>query len=187
MKYDVSVKRNEDENSSLKAIVTLTLGEAFTIKGIKLIEGSKGLFVSMPNYKSKDDEYKDICYPMTSDFRKELEAAIIDKYNGINKVEPEITNCRVTKLDKESLVGLATVTLDDQFVIGNIKIYDGGNGLFISMPSYKNKDGEYKDIYYPSTVSFKEKLTNEVLTCYENLEKEKSNDIPESNHKSKSR
>lgn len=51
MKYDISVKKIEDENSKIKAIATLTLGDAFTIKGIKLYEGEKGLFVSMPNYK----------------------------------------------------------------------------------------------------------------------------------------
>lgn len=177
MKYDISVKKIEDENSKIKAIATLTLGDAFTIKGIKLYEGEKGLFVSMPNYKrnepdSHGNEYKDICYPITADFRKEIESTIIDKYNGINKNEPEITDCRVGTFEKDSLVGLASVTLDDQFVIGNIKIVNGENGLFVSMPNY-SKDGEYKDICYSTTASFRNKISNAVIEKYQEVSKNK--------------
>lgn len=84
MKYDISVKKIEDENSKIKAIATLTLGDAFTIKGIKLYEGEKGLFVSMPNY-SKDGEYKDICYPTTASFRNKISNAVIEKYQEVSK------------------------------------------------------------------------------------------------------
>lgn len=176
MKYDIALKKIEEEDSKLKAVATLTLGDAFTIKGLKLYEGEKGLFVSMPNYKksapdSHGNEFQDICYPISADFRKELEAAIVDKYNGINKDEPEITDCRVSIFEKDSLVGLASVTIDNQFVIGNIKIVNGSDGLFISMPNYK-KDDEYKDICYPTTASFREKLSNAVLEKYRQLDKE---------------
>lgn len=184
MRYDISVKKIEDENSKLKAVATLTLGDAFIIKGIKLYESDKGLFMTMPNYKrnepdSRGNEYKDICYPITSDFRKELEGKIIDKYNGINEYEPKITDCRVGVFEKDSLAGLASVTLDDQFVIGNIKIVNGENGLFVSMPNY-NKDGEFKDICYPTTASFREKINATVMEKYEEVVKNKEQDRDQS-------
>lgn len=199
MKYDISLKKIEDENSKLKAVATLTIGDAFTVKGIKLYEGDKGLFVSMPNYKrnkpdAHGDEYKDICYPITAEFRKELEKKITDKYNGINEYEPEITDCRVGKVEKDSLVGLASVTIDEQFVISNIKIVNGSEGLFVSMPNYKKDDG-YKDICYPTTASFRDKLNKAVLEKYNEIvedkqqekDQERKTDSPTERPKHKSR
>ena len=51
MKYDITLKKIEDENSKLKAIATINIGDAFTVKGVKVYEGKDGLFVSMPNYR----------------------------------------------------------------------------------------------------------------------------------------
>lgn len=177
MKYDINVKKIDDENSKLKAVATLNIGDAFTIKGIKLYEGKDGLFVNMPNYKRNEPDangnlYKDICYPVTKEFREEITHKIIDKYNGINKDEPTITDCRVSAFEKDSLVGLASVTLDNQFTVGNIKIVNGDNGLFVSMPNY-SKDGEFKDICYPTTASFREKLSNVIIEKYKEVVKEK--------------
>lgn len=196
MKFDVSLKKIEDENSKLKAVATVNFGDAFTVKNIRVYEGDNGLFVAMPNYKrnepdSHGNEYKDICYPITADFRKELEKKIIDKYNGINELEPEITDCRVGIVNSDSIVGLASITLDNQFVIGNIKIVNGSEGLFVAMPNYK-KDDEFKDICYPTTASFREKLNKVILDKYkqieQNKEQEKSQNQPEndrSKHKSR--
>lgn len=74
MKFDVSLKKIEDENSKLKAVATVNFGDAFTVKNIRVYEGDNGLFVAMPNYKrnepdSHGNEYKDICYPITADNR----------------------------------------------------------------------------------------------------------------------
>lgn len=82
MNYEIQMKKNEDENSKLKAAVTVTFGNAFVVKGIKLYEGEKGLFVSMPNYKV-DEEYKDICFPTTASFREKLNTVVLEKYQEI--------------------------------------------------------------------------------------------------------
>ena len=52
---------------------------AFAIRGVKIIEGSNGLFVSMPSYKV-GNEYKDICFPITQECRKQLHEAVIGAY-----------------------------------------------------------------------------------------------------------
>ena len=57
-------------------------------------------------------------------------------------------------------------------VIGNIKIVNGENGLFVSMPNY-SKDGEYKDICYPTTASFRNKISNAVIEKYQEVSKNK--------------
>lgn len=64
---------------SVKGICNVTLNDEFTIKGVKVVEGSKGLFMAMPSYKS-GDEYKDICFPITKDGRQNLSKTVLDAY-----------------------------------------------------------------------------------------------------------
>ena len=70
-----SIKPNE----SIKGTVSVNINGAFAIRGIKIIEGSNGLFVSMPSYKVGND-YKDICFPITPECRQQLNDAVIGAY-----------------------------------------------------------------------------------------------------------
>ncbi len=71
----------------------------------------------------------------------------------------EITNVRIKKLETEgSLKAYASVTFDDLFVVHNIKLIEGSNGLFIAMPSRKIKSGEYKDVAHPINTEFRDKI-----------------------------
>lgn len=180
MKYDIEVIKSKEEGS-IKAYANVTLGNAFEISGIKIIDGENGLFVSMPNYhKNKvaegSSEYQDYCFPITKDFATELRTAIIDAYEGKN--EPEITNVKVTALEErnDSLKGLATVIIDNSFAVTGIKIYKGENGLFVSMPSYKHND-EFRDVCHPVTASFREKLIASVINKYQEKVQEKSQEV----------
>ncbi len=67
-----SIKPNE----SIKGTASVNINGAFAIRGVKIIEGSNGLFVSMPSYKV-GNEYKDICFPITQECRKQLNDAVI--------------------------------------------------------------------------------------------------------------
>ena len=64
---------------SVRAAASINLNGCFAIRGVKVMEGPKGLFVSMPSYKS-GDEYKDICFPTTAEMRKELHSAVLGEY-----------------------------------------------------------------------------------------------------------
>ena len=62
------------------AIASATIAGCFAVRGIKIVEGGKdGLFVSMPSRKTQDG-YKDICFPVTAEFRKELHQAVLGAY-----------------------------------------------------------------------------------------------------------
>ncbi len=74
------VKKGE---SKLKAVVSVTIQNAITIHGIKIIEGSRGLFVAMPTRKTENNEYKDIAHPINAAAREELESVIIGEYQKI--------------------------------------------------------------------------------------------------------
>ena len=64
---------------SIKGTASVNINGAFAIRGVKIIEGSNGLFVSMPSYKV-GNEYKDICFPITQECRKQLHEAVIGAY-----------------------------------------------------------------------------------------------------------
>ena len=62
----------------------------------------------------------------------------------------QITDVRVRKITKEGkMKAIVSITLDDEFVVHDIKVIEGEKGLFIAMPSKKATDGEYRDVLYP--------------------------------------
>ena len=80
-----SIKPNE----SIKGTASVNINGAFAIRGVKIIEGSNGLFVSMPSYKV-GNEYKDICFPITQECRKRLNDAVIGAYEQAQMYGMEI-------------------------------------------------------------------------------------------------
>ena len=77
---DIRVFPVEDGNGIL-ANVSVTFGGVFVVTGLKIIEGKKGVFVSMPQYKYKG-EWKDSCFPITGEFREELGTAVLEAYEA---------------------------------------------------------------------------------------------------------
>lgn len=80
----------------------------------------------------------------------------------------EITDVRVRKLsDEGKLRSIVSVTLDDCFVIHDIKLIEGQNGLFIAMPSRKVSEGKYRDIVHPINSEMRREIQDEILKAYE--------------------
>ncbi len=85
----------------------------------------------------------------------------------------EITDVRVRKTTKEGKMrAIVSITLDEEFVIHDIKVIEGERGLFIAMPSKKSADGEYRDIAHPINSATRERIQNIILNAYENAEDE---------------
>ncbi len=72
--------RNEDR---LKAFVNVTFDNCFVVRGMKIIEGSDGLFISMPSRKAEDGTYRDVAHPINNEFRQKIEKAILAKYEEV--------------------------------------------------------------------------------------------------------
>lgn len=87
----------------------------------------------------------------------------------------KITSVNVYLKENSRMKGLASVLLDDCFVIRDIRIIEGENGLFIAMPSKKKADGEYKDIAHPITPECRKMFEDAVIGAYkEELEKDET-------------
>ena len=78
MQFDVRIQSIKP-GDSIKGTASVNINGAFAVRGIKIIEGSNGLFVSMPSYKV-GNEYKDICFPITQECRKQLNDAVLGAY-----------------------------------------------------------------------------------------------------------
>ena len=82
-----------------------------------------------------------------------------------------ITDERVRKIAKEGKMrAVVSITIDDEFVVHDIKVIEGEKGLFIAMPSRKSSDGEYRDIAHPINTETRDKLQKLVLDAYEKAE-----------------
>lgn len=80
----------------------------------------------------------------------------------------QITDIRIRKVEKEGkMKAVVSITLDDEFVVHDIKVIEGEKGLFIAMPSRKASDGEYRDIAHPINSGTREKIQNLILAKYE--------------------
>ncbi|MFV0497737.1 MAG: septation regulator SpoVG [Candidatus Fimivivens sp.] len=76
---DIRIRRIYEE-SRLRALVSLTLGDDFAIHDIKVIDGPERLFVAMPSRRDEQGNFRDICHPITSEARRELEDKILKEY-----------------------------------------------------------------------------------------------------------
>lgn len=66
------------DDGNVIAVANITLDDVFVIRGVRLVDGRKGRSVSFPVRKNKEDEYVDICYPITKELREDIHAAIED-------------------------------------------------------------------------------------------------------------
>lgn len=80
----------------------------------------------------------------------------------------QITDVRIRKVEKEGkMKAVVSITIDEEFVVHDIKVIDGEKGLFIAMPSRKAADGEYRDIAHPISSDTRNKIQQIILEKYE--------------------
>ena len=148
MKYSIKVNEvRAKEGSNIKGFATVVFGDSFKITNIAILENKDEgeLFVSMPRYRSNErDEsngviYKDVCNPITAEFREELYTNILDAYARIKESEKEETqkqdrtqempefSVTVTPYEREgsNIKGLARIYFENSFIVNNINIVQG--------------------------------------------------------------
>jgi stage V sporulation protein G len=79
----------------------------------------------------------------------------------------EITEVRVFPVSEDKLKAYVTITFDDCFVVRDLKVIHGSNGLFVAMPSKKRKDGTFRDTAHPLNNQTREMIESRVLSEYE--------------------
>ena len=80
----------------------------------------------------------------------------------------QITDVRIRKVEKEGkMKAVVSITIDEEFVVHDIKVIEGEKGLFIAMPSRKAADGEYRDIAHPINSNTRDRIQKLILEKYQ--------------------
>lgn len=77
------------DNGRLKAYATIVFDNDFIVRDLKIIEGNKGLFVSMPSRRRKDGSFRDIVHPLNSETRSMIEQLVIKEFETSDMAQPE--------------------------------------------------------------------------------------------------
>lgn len=92
----------------------------------------------------------------------------------------QITDVRIRKISEDNkMKAIVSVTFDGEFVVHDIKVIEGKNGLFIAMPSRKTPTGEFKDITHPINTDTRQKIQDAILGEYEKVKNQISVDEEE--------
>ncbi|EPD80430.1 hypothetical protein HMPREF1207_05731 [Paenibacillus sp. HGH0039] len=80
----------------------------------------------------------------------------------------QITDVRLRRVNSEGrMKAIASITIDNEFVVHDIRVIDGNNGMFVAMPSKRTPDGEFRDIAHPISSTTREKIQAAVLSEYD--------------------
>ena len=96
----------------------------------------------------------------------------------------KITEVKVFPVNEERLKAYVTITIDDVFVVRDLKIIKGNDGLFVAMPSKKRKDGQFKDIAHPLNQETRAEIEQAVFDAYEKEVQEMGANLDDIRHAS---
>jgi stage V sporulation protein G len=170
------------------------------IHGIRVVQGEKGLFVTMPQSKDKEGNYHDIAFPVDGGLRKEMSKAILAEYKDPTMdADGQMFGRQTTvdvpaairgKLDARAFplkgensgntLAFANVTVDNLVAINGLRVVSGENGLFVSMPQSKDKEGNYHDIAFPLSGDLRREISSAVLDGFDRATGERDNNRKQS-------
>ncbi|GHU95247.1 hypothetical protein FACS1894208_07750 [Clostridia bacterium] len=195
IKLDVRVYPLDEPKGATLAFANVGIDDMVAISGIRVVQGEKGAFVTMPQSQGKDGNYHDIAFPVNSELRKEMNKAVLAEFNSPTRAEDgqyhgrsvsaKTTAERSDSLDarvfllsdpKGSTRAFANITFDNIIAISGVRVVDGTNGLFVTMPQSKDKDGGYHDIAFPINGDLRKELNKAVLAEFNAPTKNRSND-----------
>ena len=184
-KFEVSSISKIENGTNVKALASVVINGELAVRGIKVMEGENGVFVAMPS-KKVGGEFTDIAFPVTAEAREALNNAVLDSYNKLlaspdktlrNELPPaERSNSSIKVSLKEvvndsNILASGQMTINDSFVVKDVKVMNSEKGAFVSMPSYQTNSGEYSQYSFPITKEMREKVDKAVMGEYQSLGK----------------
>lgn len=209
MEYTIKVNVVKNKEN-IKGFASIVFGDSMKITNVAILEkkDKSGLYLAMPRYKTneKDEQnrntYKDVCHPITAEFREELYQNILETYEQTRQGKqpeaktdgkmPEFT-VKVTPYERpgSNIRGFARIYLEDSFVINNVNLLQGKEKIFVAMPSFKTKQTDeqgkaiYQDVCYPVTKEFRQRLYDEIQQVYEHERQKKREKVQEQTRQGK--
>jgi stage V sporulation protein G len=88
----IILQKSPKVNDKLKCFVNIIFNKIFIIKNLRVIEGSKGFFVVMPNYKKKDGSFQDVAHPLNDEFRRTIDDKVLEAYENALRTQRQENN-----------------------------------------------------------------------------------------------
>ena len=198
---DVRVYPIDEPKGNTFAFASIAIDDLAAIRGIRVVNGEKGLFVTMPQSQDNSGVYHDIAFPLSGDLRKEITAAVLDEYDRQASLHPEqrgyekqeagtgnVRSADSVNLDikvfpiaepKGDTLAFASVGLNDVAAIRGLRIVNGDKGQFVSMPQSKDKEGNYHDVAFPLSGDLRRAISNGVLSEFKQQASERKQGIGE--------
>jgi len=183
VKLDVRVYPIEEPKGATVAFANVGIDDMLAISGIRVVNGEKGAFVSMPQTQDKNGEYHNVAAPINDGLKKALNKAVLAEFKAVmsgqsseQSVEAKIKGERENGLDvkvspikdpKGSTMAFADITVDNLVAINSARVVSGENGNFVAMPQSKDKDGNFHDIAFPITSELRKEINKAVLDGYD--------------------
>ena len=177
MHVDVHINTiTPNSSNNVRAYASADINGCFKIDNIKVVEGSNGLFVSMPSFKS-NGEYVDYCLPVTKEFREQLHNQILEAYRNAPtqtpqerqpaQVLPTDVTVRITKIKPEGdpVCAYATANLNGSLGIRGLRVMQGEDGYSVAMPGYKS-NGRFHAVCFPTDNAFRQQFSDAILMEY---------------------
>ena len=90
MKVTAKITKSFTDAGKLKAFATVCLADAFLVTGVRVVACEKGITVFMPSMKDKEDEYRDVCFPIKPELRSQINTAVLNAYDAcLKENEPD--------------------------------------------------------------------------------------------------
>jgi len=185
VKLDVRVYPIDEPKGSTVAFANVGIADSVAVSGIRVVMGSKGPFVSMPQSQDKDGNYHNYATVNNDAVKKAMDKAILAEFKSPTRdadaqivgktvtaeIEGEITNkidakAYPLKDPKGNTLAFANVDFSDLVTINSVRVIESDKGAFVAMPQSKDSKGDYHDIAFPITREIRMDITDKVLDAY---------------------
>lgn len=112
-KLDVRVFPLNEQDNSTKAFASIGVEDLIAIRGIRVVEGSKGLFVTMPQSKDQDGNYHDIAFPLNKELRQAMNKTILDEFKAITQTAEKVADKAFDKAGNAASVGSKAKSINE--------------------------------------------------------------------------
>ena len=193
---DVRVYPIDEPKGNTLAFASVAVDDMAAIRGVRVVNSDKGLFVTMPQSQDTTGLYHDIAFPLNKELRKDISDAVLAEFKvqanlypdqrGYVKPEQDVENVRNAAdiaLDvkvfpisepKGDTLAFASVGLDDTLAIRGIRVVNSEKGMFVSMPQSKDKEGNYHDVAFPLSGDLRKAVSNAILADFREQTAERS-------------
>jgi stage V sporulation protein G len=181
VKLEVRAYPIDEPKGSTLAFANVGVNDKIAINGIRVVQGERGNFVSMPQSKDKDGGYHDYVTVKDDDVMKAIRKGVLAEYKKMAALPPDQRGYPKTEASdrtedtsvsvkafplrdpKGSTLAFANITVDNLLEISSIRLVDGENGAFMAMPQSQDKNGEFHDIVYPIMKGLRGEMENSLL------------------------